>query len=131
MRCVKATRCTSIQTPVTQGPLDGGCSNGRGFPIRTCPSRFVLFCPFLGTSQSLSGFFPILSEIFPIWPFSSLSAYESTYTRNIPERVRDQNQDLSHRKWETPRFGTPPLMLCKTGMFMINTPWGSKSWRGK
>ena len=55
---------------VFQGPLNGGVSNGGGFPI---PDFFVLFCPF---SEFISRFFRdfpgLLAEgpgIFPISPF--------------------------------------------------------------
>ena len=97
-----------------QGPLNGGVSNGGGFPIWTRPSFlsfFVLFCPFWD--------FPDFSGIFPIcsgWsrgfsrfvPFLFLGLLRAP-TRNSPERVRDTiwtfpEKSEKHPGLETPRF---------------------------
>ena len=59
---------------LVQGPLNGGLSNGGGFPIWTCPSFFVLFRTFpifLGFSRFARGW----SGDFPDLSFSSFSAY--------------------------------------------------------
>ena len=44
-------------------------TGGGGFPIWTCPSFLVLFCPF-GDFPDLSGIFPICSGM--VWGFSQL-----------------------------------------------------------
>ena len=54
----------------------GGFKRG-GFPIWTCPSFFVLFCPF-SDFPDFSGIFPICAGMvrdFPDLSFSSFSAY--------------------------------------------------------
>ena len=100
---------------VSQGPLNrGGFQTGGGFPIWTCPSFFVLFCPFLsflGLSR-FSGIFPICSGMvrgfsrFVLFLFLSLLRAP---TRNSPERVRDTiwtfpEKSGKHPGLETPRF---------------------------
>ena len=93
----------------TQGPLNGG-----GFPIWTCPSFFVLFCPFLsflGLSRFFRDFPDLLGDglaIFPIRPFSLSRPIESTYEEQSRKGPR-HNLDLSRKKWETPRFANPPV----------------------
>ena len=96
-----------------QEPQNGGFQTG-GFPIWTCPSFFVLFCPLWD--------FPDFSWIFPICPgtlrgFSQLVPFllarpffNSTYEEQSRKGPR-HNLDLSRKKWETPRFGTPPVLL--------------------
>ena len=82
-----------------------------GFPIWTCPSFFVLFCPFWD--------FPDFSRIFLIClgmvrglsrfvPFLFLGLLRAP-TRNSPERVRDTiwtfpEKSGKHPGLETPRF---------------------------
>ena len=94
-----------------QGPLNGGVSNGGGFPIWTCPSFFVLFCPFL-SFWDFPGDFPDLSAdspgIFPIGPFPLSQPIISTYREQSRKGPR-HNLDLSRRKWETPGFGNTPV----------------------
>ena len=91
-----------------QGPPKGGVSNGGGFPIWTCPSFFVLFCPF-GT---FPGIFLICSGMvrgfsrFVLFLFLGLLRAP---TRNSPERVRDTiwtcpEKSGKHPGLETPRF---------------------------
>ena len=78
---------------VVQGPLNlggGGFKRG-GFPIWTCPSFFVLFCPFWDIPD-FSGIFLICSGMvrgfsrFVLFLFLGLLRVP---TRNSPERVRD------------------------------------------
>ena len=93
-----------------QGPLNRGVSNG-GFRIWTCPSFFVPF----GTFPIFPRDFPDLSgdspKIFPIRPFplsGPTNFTKSTYEEQSPKGPR-HNLDLSQKKWETPRFGNPPV----------------------
>ena len=94
-----------------------GCFKRGGFPIWTCPSFFVLFCPF-GT---FPGIFPICSGMvrgfsrFVLFLFLGLLRAP---TRNSPERVRDTiwtfpEKSGKHPGLETPRFSfsqaTPPF----------------------
>ena len=100
------------QLPPFQGPLNGGVSNGGGFPdldlsFLFCPFLsvfgtflglfcpflpfFVLFCPFWDFPV-FSGIFPICSRMdrgFPICPFPLSLGLLGAPTRNSPERVRD------------------------------------------
>ena len=53
-----------------------------GFPIWTCPSVFVLFCPFLGLSRFFRDFPDLPGDrlgIFPIRPFPLSRPINSTY----------------------------------------------------
>ena len=87
----------------------GGFKRG-GFPIWTCPSFFVLFCPF-SDFPDFSGIFPDLRGdgpgIFPIRPFPLSRPIKSTYQEQSRKGPR-HNLDLSRKKWETPGFGNPP-----------------------
>ena len=62
-----------------QGPLNGGgVSNGGASRFWTCPSFFVLFCPFWDFPDFAGDFPDLLRDgpvIFPISPFPSFSAY--------------------------------------------------------
>ena len=82
-----------------------------GFPIWTCPSVFVLFCPFWDFPD-FSGIFPICSGMvrgfsrFALFLFLGLLRAP---TRNGPERVRDTiwtfpEKSGKHPGLETPRF---------------------------
>ena len=88
-------------------------------------SRFGLvrpICPFL----SLLGL-PVFLGDFPDLSFSSFSA--STYiividllmgqehSRNCPQ----QNQNVSWKKWETPRFGNPRLSFSQVGKLAMGS----------
>ena len=101
----------AISAAECQGPLNGGVSNGGGFPIWTCPSFFVLFCPFWDFPD-FSGIFPISSGMvrgfsrFVLFLFLGLLRAP---TRNSPERVRDTiwtfpEKSGKHPGLETPRF---------------------------
>ena len=98
------------------GPLNGGVSNGGGFPIWTCPSLFVLFCPFWDFPD-FSGIFPICSGMVRGFsrfvPFLFLGLLRAP-TRNSPERVRDTiwtfpEKSGKHPGLETPRFSFPQV----------------------
>ena len=89
-----------------------GCFKRGGFPIWTCPSFFVLFCPFWDFPD-FSGIFPICSGMvrgfsrFALFLFLGLLRAP---TRNSPERVRDTiwtfpEKSGKHPGLETPRFG--------------------------
>ena len=78
-----------------------------GFPIWTCPSFFVLFWTF-PTFPGFSRFARDGPGIFPIRPFSLSRPIKSTYEEQSRKGPR-HNLDLSRKKWETPRFGTPPV----------------------
>ena len=91
-----------------------GCSRAAkrgGFPIWTCPSFFVPFCPFWDFPD-FSGIFPICSGMvrgfsrFVLFLFLGLLRAP---TRNSPERVRDTIRTFPEkvgntRVWKPPRF---------------------------
>ena len=94
-----------------------GCFKRGGFPIWTCPSFFVLFCPF-SDFPDFSGIFPICVGMvrgfsrFVLFLFLSLLRAP---TRNSPERVRDTiwtfpEKSGKHPGLETPRFGFSQLI---------------------
>ena len=108
-----------------------GCFKRGGFPIWTCPSFFVLFCPFWDFPD-FSGIFPICSGMvrgfsrFALFLFLGLLRAP---TRNSPERVRDTiwtfpEKSGKHPGLETPRFSfsqsfwqkvvyTPPIRIAR------------------
>ena len=96
-------------TPWSQGPLNGGVSNGGVFPIWTCPSFFVLFCPFWNFPDFF-GIFPICSGMvrgysrFVIFLFLSLLRAP---TRNSPERVRDTIRTFPEKSGKPPGLENP------------------------
>ena len=105
-------------TPLPDTSLKGmsraakrGCFKRGCFPIWTCPSLFVLFCPFWDFPD-FSGIFPICSGMvrgfFPICPFPLSRPIKSTYEEQSRKGPR-HNLDLSRKKWETPGFGNPPV----------------------
>ena len=102
---------------MSRAAKQGGFKRG-GFPIWTCPSFFVLFCPFWD--------FPDFSGIFPIclgmvWGFSRFVLFLflgllRAPTRNSPERVRDTiwtfpEKSGKHPGLETPRFSFSQLCV--------------------
>ena len=92
-----------------QGPLNGGVSNGGGFPIWTCPSLFCPFLSFLGLSRFFRDFPDLLGDgpgIFPICPFPLSRPIKSTYEEQSRKGPR-HNLDLPRKKWETPGFENP------------------------
>ena len=93
-----------------------GCFKRGGFPIWTCPSFFVLLCPFWDFPD-FSGIFPICSGMvrgfsrLVLFPFLGLLRAP---TRNSPERVRDTiwtfpEKSGKHPGLETPRFSFSQL----------------------
>ena len=90
-----------------------GCFKRGGFPIWTCPSFFVLFCPF-GT---FPGIFPICSGMvrgFSRFVLFLCLGLLRAPTRNSPERVRDTirtcpEKSGKHPGLETPRFSFSQL----------------------
>ena len=97
-----------------------GGSNGGLFPIWTCPSFFVLFCPFWDFPD-FSGIFPICSGT--VRGFSRLVLFLflgllRAPTRNSPERVRDTiwtfpEKSGKHPGLETPRFSFSQESPCE------------------
>ena len=88
-----------------------GCFKRGGCPIWTCPSFFVLFCPFWDFPD-FSGIFPICSGMVRGFSrfvlFLLLGLFKSTYEEQSRKGPR-HNLDLSPKKWETPGFGNPPV----------------------
>ena len=87
-----------------------GCFKWGGFPIWTCPSFFVLFCPFPGIFPICAGMVRGFSR-FVLFLFLSLLRAP---TRNSPERVRDTiwtipEKSGKHPGLETPRFSFSQL----------------------
>ena len=79
---------TRGSSPETLRAAKRGCFKRGGFPIWTCPSFFVLFCPF-GT---FPGIFPICAGMVRGFSRLVLFLFLSLLrapTRNSPERVRD------------------------------------------
>ena len=92
-----------------QGPLNGGLSNRVVSRSGTCPSFFVLFCPFWDFPGFL-GIFPIYPGIFLICPFPLSRPINSAYEEQSRKGLR-HNLDLSQKKWETPRFSFSQKMF--------------------
>ena len=97
----------------------GGFKRGR-FPIWTCPSFFVLFCPFWDFPD-FSGIFPICAGMvrgcsrFVLFLFLGLLRAP---TRNSPERVRDTiwtfpEKSGKHPGLETPRFSFSQTLISR------------------
>ena len=87
----------------------GGVSRG-GYPIWTCPSFFVFFCPF-GDFLNSSGIFPICSGMvrgfFRFVPFLFLGLLRAL-ARNSPERVRDTIWTFPEKSGKPPSLEPPP-----------------------
>ena len=117
-----------------------GCFKRGGFPIWTCPSFFVLFCPFWDFPD-FSGIFPICSGMvrgfsrFVLFLFLGLLRAP---TRNSPERVRDTiwtfpEKSGKHPGLETPRFSFSQIVLGLGGWqnLVFVCFWGSSLRRRK
>ena len=109
-----------------EGPPNGGVSNGGGFPIWTCPSFFVLFCPFWDFPD-FSGIFPICSGTlrgfsrFVLFLFLGLLRAP---TRNSPERVRDTIWTFPEKSGKHPGLETPRFSFSQTLMhFGLSLRW--------
>ena len=98
-----------------------GCFKRGGFPIWTCPSFFVLFCPFWDFPD-FSGIFPICSGMVRGFsrfvPFPSFSALLRAPTRNSLERVRDTIWTFPEESGKHPGLETPRFCFSQ-GMFQI------------
>ena len=104
----------SSSPPKSQEPLNGGVSNG-GFPDLDLS---FLFCPFFflfGTFPIFLGFSRFARGWSGDFPDSSLLSFspnsrpiKSTYKEESRKGPR-HNRDLSQKKWETTRFGNPPV----------------------
>ena len=91
----------------TQGPLNGGVSNGGASRSGLFLPFFVLFCPFWDFPD-FSGIFPIcsgmvrgFSRFVPFLFFGLLRAP----TRNSPERVRDTIWTFPEKSGKPPGLG--------------------------
>ena len=94
------------------GRQAGGVSNG-GLPDLDSSFLFSPFLSFLGLSQFFWDFPDLLGDgpgIFPIclFPPSRPLMNKSTYEEQSRKGPR-HNLDLSRKRWETPRFGNPPV----------------------
>ena len=88
----------------------GGFKRG-GFPIWTCPSFFVLFCPFWDFPD-FSGIFPICSGMVRGFSRFILFLFLGPLrapTRNSPERVRDIIWTFPEKSGKHPGLETPPV----------------------
>ena len=86
----------------SQESLNGGVSNGGA-------SRSALVLPF-SSFFVLLGTFPSgdSSGLFLICPFPLSRPVKSAYEEQSRKGSR-HNLDLPEKKWETPRFGNPPV----------------------
>ena len=109
--------CPNNLSPSHLRAAKRGCFKRGGFPIWTCPSFFVLFCPF-GT---FPGIFPICAGTVRGFSRLVLFLFLSLLrapTRNSPERVRDTiwtipEKSGKHPGLETPRFSFSQLTPLK------------------
>ena len=88
--------------------MGGGGSNGGGFPIWTCPSFFVVFCPFWD--------FPDFSGICSgmVWGFSqfvpfSFSAYQAHLRGTVPKGSATQSGPFPKKVGNPPDWKPPGL----------------------
>ena len=112
--------------------------------VLVCPflSFFVLFCPFLFFfvlfCPFLSFFVLVCPRIFPICsgmvrgfsgfvPFLFLGLLLAP-TRNSPKRVRDTIWTFPEKKWESPRFGNPPVYVLSMFIYCFSGASSKLSW---
>ena len=99
-----------------------GCFKRGGFPIWTCPSFFVLFCPF-GT---FPGIFPICAGMVRgfsrLFLFLFLSLLRAP-TRNSPERVRDTIWTIPKKSGKHPGLETPRFSFSQTLEICLERPF--------
>ena len=100
-----ASLCDSnrqISRAAKRGCFKRGVSrSGLVLPFLSLLGLSRLFWDFPDLSGDSSGIFPICP--FPLsWPINS--AYEEQSRKGLRH-----NLDLSRKKWETPRFGNPPV----------------------
>ena len=100
-----------------KGRQRGGFQTGGGFPIWTCPSSFVLFCPFWDFPD-FSGIFPICSGMVRGFsrfvPFLFLGLIRAP-TRNSAERVRDTIWTFPEKSGKPPGLETPRFSFSQKG----------------
>ena len=98
----------------------GGFKRG-GFPIWTCPSFFVLSCPFL-SFPDFSGIFPICSGMVlgfsRFVPFLFLGLLRAP-TRNSPERVRDTIWTFPEKSGKPPSLEPPRFSFSQKKTFFL------------
>ena len=91
-----------------------GCFKRGGFPIWTCPSFFVLFCPF-GT---FPGIFPICSGMVRGFSrlvlFLSLSAYYQHLRGTVPKGSATQSGPFPKKVGNPPVWKHPGLASLKS-----------------
>ena len=120
-------RETENKLQTSRADKGGGFKRG-GFPIWTCPSFFVLFCPFWDFPD-FSGIFPICSGMvqgfsrFVLFLFLGLLRAP---TRNSPERVRDTIRTFPEKSGKPPGLETPGLASQVTNSTTILW-WQSRS----
>ena len=81
----------------------------RGFPIWTCPSLFVIFCPFLsllGLPRFFPGSFRFLQGFSRLILFLFLGLSIKASRRNGPERVCDTIQTFPDKSGKLPSLET-------------------------
>ena len=82
-----------------------GCFKRGGFPIWTCPSFFVLFCPF-GTFPGIFPIYPGTGD-FLDWSFSSFSAYYQHLRGTVPKGSATQSGPFPKKGGKPPGLETP------------------------
>ena len=110
--------CSNV-TKILLRAAKRGCFKRGGFPIWTCPSFFVLFCPF-GT---FPGIFPICAGT--VRGFSRLVLFLflgllRAPTRNSPERVRDTIWTIPEKSGKHPGLETPRFSFSQYWSLSVN-----------
>ena len=114
-----------------------GCFKRGGFPIWTCPSFFVLFCPFwdfpdfLGFSRFARGW----SGDFPDLSFSSFSAYSEHLRGTVPKGSATQYGPFpkkvgNTRVWKPPGLASLKKKPIKTLFLQKGVSMSALSWDG-
>ena len=117
--------------PQSRAAKRGGFKRG-GFPIWTCPSFFVLFCPcgtFPGIFPICSGMVRGFSRFVPCLFLGLLRAP----TRNSPERVRDTiwtvpEKSGKHPGLETPRFSFSQPQIAEPKALNLQKVYLAEPW---
>ena len=115
-------------TTVSRAAKQGGFKRGR-FPIWTCPSSFVLFCPFWDFPD-FSGIFPICSGMVRGFSRLVLVLFLDLLrapTRNSPERVRDTIWTFPQKSGKHPGLETPGFSFSQKPLKAPTppTPWSA------
>ena len=98
---------SSSETLLTLQSLLKGRQTG-GFPDLDSSFLFLSFLGLLPIFRDFPDFSRDSSGIFPIGPFPLSLPINSTYEEQS-RKGRRHNLDLPRKKWETPRFGNPPV----------------------